>query len=129
LTDYVSYSPAASPDGKFIALLAGTDPNRPTRLALISVDGGQPIKTFDLAAGGNGPEVRWSPDARSVIYSSSNLSGFVIWSQPIDGGKPVQLFAANDNVIFSFVPSRNGKEIIAAYGPQFDDIVLIKDFK
>jgi Tol biopolymer transport system component len=52
-----------------------------------------------------------------------------IWSQPLNGGKPVQLTNFTTGRIFNFDWSRDGKWLALARGSMTNDVVLISDLR
>jgi len=138
LTDQASMQPTISPDGKWIAYwYYQKQENSLWRLAIIPPEGGRPIKIFDLPptvkaemnAGDLGnSSVRWTADGRALTYIDTRNGIANLWSQPVDGRKPVQLTDFKDNQIFSFDWSREGK-LLCSRGTEINDVVLIRDSK
>jgi tricorn protease-like protein len=137
LTDQPSMRPTISPDGKWIAYwYYQKQDNSLWRLAIIPQEGGRPTKIFDLPptvkaqmnAGDRWASVHWTPDGRALTYIDTRNGIANIWSQPVDGGKPVQSTNFNDNQIFSFDWSRDGK-LLCSRGTEINDVVLIRDSK
>jgi Tol biopolymer transport system component len=129
LTQRASQLPTISPDGKLIAYFQTDEQsNNQPKLAVVSFEGGEPVKTVDLPRSVQPIAFAWMPDGRSVTYLD-NASGILnVWSQPLDGSAPKQLTNFKSEFVNSFAISRDGK--IAAY--RFSatrDIVLIKDFR
>ncbi len=52
-----------------------------------------------------------------------------IWSQPIDGSSPKPVTNFKTLWIYGYAPSRDGKQIAISRSDQYQDIVLIKDFR
>lgn len=140
LTDYQSYAPDISPDGKFIACGFFDESTNPARwrVGIISFSGGRPVKTFDLPDtsdfrqspldGRAAPYVRWvSSDAIAYVDRRNGASN--IWSQSIDGGLPKQLTNFSSGLIFNFDFSRDGKHIATARGTRSSDVILISGFR
>ena len=130
ITEKLSMRPTVSPDGKLIACWQESEqPNRGPRIAVIPLAGGQPVKTFDITpttrAGWDAP-LRWTPDGKALTYMDQRGGIGNIWSQPFNGGKPVQLTNFKDNLIFSFAWSRDFKLAISR-GVKAGDAVLITD--
>ncbi len=129
LTDFVALFPTISPDGKFIACLAPVQANKP-RLAILSIEGGPPIKIFDMpfdVAGYAG--LKWTSDGRAVTYVDRNLSSSTLWSQSLEGGPPRKITSFKEHQILAFDWSQDGKQLVMSYGNSTDDVVLIKDFR
>jgi len=129
LTNRPSQLPSISPDGKLIAyFFADEQANNQPKLSLMSIEGGEPVKTIDLPRSVQPIAFAWLPDGRSVAYLDNNSGILNVWSQPLDGGAPKQLTNFKSEFVNSFSISRDGK--IAAY--RFSatrDIVLIKGFR
>jgi serine/threonine protein kinase len=124
LTDKFSVAPTVSPDGKLIACYYWDQkPDTQLGIALIPFEGGQPIKTFALPS----PVVRWNADGSALTYVDSRSGASNIWSQPIDGGKPVQLTDFKSDQIFAFEWSRDWKQLACARGIMTSDVVLFNN--
>jgi serine/threonine protein kinase/dipeptidyl aminopeptidase/acylaminoacyl peptidase len=144
LSDTPSFpSLAVSPDGKSIAYLYPDEKEsgRPS-LALMSFDGGEPLKTFALSAlGRQGPYpllnltgdrwtgIRWTPDGRALSYVGNTNGVSNVWNQPIDGGSPIQVTNFKADSILNFSWSHDGKQLAISHDMHTTDIVLIKDFR
>jgi serine/threonine protein kinase/Tol biopolymer transport system component len=127
-------NPAVSPDGRQIAYLFTEAPAPdapPNRIAVISFEGGEPVKTFEVPAGLAGARtiLQWSQDGRSLLYTviTNNVSN--IWSQPLSGGRPTQVTDFKEHMITSFDWSRDGKQLAVSRGVLLRDVVLISNSK
>ena len=127
LTDQISLSPTISPDGSLLAY-GYRDENAPWRMAVATLEGGAPLKTFDVTAPVEG-RLRWTPDGRAVAYIEMKNGVSNIVAQPLDGGEPKPLTDFKADRIFSFAWSRDGKQLALSRGTVNNDVVLIKDFK
>jgi serine/threonine protein kinase/Tol biopolymer transport system component len=133
ITNEYSFVPAISPDGKSIAYIHRVGLTDPFKVAIIPFAGGQAEKEFDIIRGATpfafGGQLRWAPDGRAlnVIVSRDGVDN--IWSQPIDGGQPVQLTYFKSDRIFAFDWSRDGKQMVFARGTVTPDAVLIDNIK
>jgi len=105
-----------SPDGKYVACLlteGRSSPSvKPTKLAVISLADGS-IRRLGVIApqrilGGN-RQLRWTPDSSGVVYAYSHDGDCNLWIQPLAGGPPRQLTDFDDNQIFGFDFSRDGR--------------------
>jgi len=128
LVDKVSWHAAVSPDGKTIASFFADDKGK-TGLGLLSFDGGDFLKTFDLpdsveTSGG----IKWTPDGRSLTFINSRNDSNIV-SLPIAGGSWKPLTSFKSDRIYKFTWTRDGKQIVYSRGPFIDDVVLIKDFR
>jgi len=121
LTEQTASWPRFSPDGKLIACAYGS------KLAILPLEGGQPLKLFDvprLANFNNG--VRWTPDGKSVTYRDW-ANG--IWKQPLDGSKPQRIENLPNEKLYSYDWSRDGKFFAFTRGRELRDLVLIRDLR
>lgn len=92
----IPMAPALSPDGSTIAYFhAEAGPNGD--LWTIPAEGGAPTRlTSDLREGG---WPVWTPDGRTVIFSSARAGSRTLWQIPAEGGEPTPLTigAGEDN--------------------------------
>jgi Tol biopolymer transport system component len=130
ITDSASGLPAVSPDGKLIAYLYPDEQARyPHRVALIPFEGGQPVKRFDLPSVAPGSGLRWTPDGRALLYVDTRNNVSNVWSQPVDGGKPVQLTNFKTLGIDAYDLSPDGRHLVCSRWTSNSDVVLVKDFR
>lgn len=118
---------AISPDGKLIAYF--TDADGPLRIAIMSWDGGQPFRTFDVPPtlhiiGG----ISWMPDGGTLTYAATHQGVSNIWAQALDGGAPTKLTDFKSDRIFSFDWSRDGKQLALSRGSANSDAVMVSGF-
>ncbi|MDQ6653892.1 MAG: serine/threonine-protein kinase [Acidobacteriota bacterium] len=129
VTEKFTSAPVISPDGKLIACFYREDqPNSVNKIALLPVEGGEPIKVFDASTSIGGP-IRWTPDGRALTYilTSGGISN--IWSQAISGGSAKQLTNFKTDQIFWFDWSRDGKQLAVSRGTVTSDVVLMSNFR
>jgi Tol biopolymer transport system component len=131
LTQSVATNATVSPDGKFVAYLYpdSADPFAPAnRMAIISIDGGEPVKTFGVQGVGTIRMIaQWSADGKSIYYTTNNNNVTNVWSQPIDGGPPKQATDFKDSLMTGFAWSLDGKQLACSRGILLRDAVLISD--
>jgi Tol biopolymer transport system component len=122
--------PAISPDGKWIAAQQSIQIDNPigTRIAIIPIEGGEPIKVFDVSQEVPS-QIRWSPDGSAVTYLSRRDGVVNVWSQPFKGGPSRQLTDFKSDDIFSFDWSRDGRQLLLARGTWSRDVILISSFR
>jgi Tol biopolymer transport system component len=124
ITDKYSQAPVVSPDGKQIACYYWDEQLETKFLtAIFSIDGGAPLKTFDLPT----MNVRWASDGRALTYIDTHDGASNIWSQPVAGGPPRQLTNWKSDRIFNFAWSRDGKQLAVTRGVVTNDVVLVSD--
>jgi Tol biopolymer transport system component len=129
LTNRQSEFPLISPDGKSIAYFYTDDQsNSQPTIAIIPVDGGNPVKTVQLPQTVQPLWFGWTPDGRSIAYIDNGSGLLNIWSKPIDGGAPKQLTNFKSVLVNSFAISRDNKIAVYRFSAT-RDVVLIKDFR
>jgi serine/threonine protein kinase len=129
-----TFNAVVSPDGKQIAYLftEGSSPGAPpNRIAVIPFEGGEAIKKFEIQQGNGGARtiLDWSRDGRSLLYTVINNNVSNIWSQPLDGSKPVQVTDFKEHLLTAFGWSRDGKQLACSRGILIRDAVLISNTK
>ncbi len=129
LTDFASSQPTVSPDGKFFAcMLPESGSNKADRIAVMSIAGGQALKTLELPPLVKSRTIRWSPDGKSLIYIHIQNRVSNLWAQPIDGGPPTRLTNFESDEIRWFDVSPDGKFAISR-GNERSDVVLVNSFR
>jgi Tol biopolymer transport system component len=126
LTERNTDEPVVSPDGKLIACFYYT--GQSIKLAVIPFEGGEPVYEFDLDPGIRDRTPAWTPDGRAITYIVNRGGVSNIWSQPLAGGKPVQLTDFKTDRIFSFDLARDGR-LVLSRGTTPNDVVLITGFR
>jgi len=116
-----------SRDGKLFACEIRENETASWRYAVFGIDGGEPLKVFDLPGADRG--FRWSPDGRSVNQELTTKGVTNIWSYPLDGSSPKQLTDFKNDKIFNFRWSPDGKNLVVARGTVMADVVMIRDFR
>lgn len=126
LTDVGSISPAISRDGKSVAYFIREKGN-PLKLGMISIDGGEPLKTFELPATTNtNAGIAWNKTGNGILFVNTFGTTSNIWTQPLDGAKPTPLTAFKEFQIAQFALNPQGNRLAVARGSRNRDIVLIK---
>ncbi len=130
LSDMFAAFPVVSPDGKWIACYH-PDEHSNNQLLIFPFEGGQTVKTINLPST-TGPfngRPKWTPDGQAISFVNRVNNITNIWSQPLDGGpaKPITNFKSL--WIYNYAPSPDGKQIALSRGDQYQDIVLIRDFR
>ncbi len=128
LGDKLIEFPAISPDGKYIVCGYEAEQKSQTRMAVIPVTGGPPLRYFATPVT-QSTLVRWHPDGKSLTYIETRDGVSNIWSQPLAGGPPKQLTGFKSEQIFYYAWSRDGHYLACARGVVNRDVVLIKGFR
>jgi DNA-binding winged helix-turn-helix (wHTH) protein/Tol biopolymer transport system component len=124
LTDGTSIRPVVSPDGRLVANYWLT-PERWV-LAVVPMDGGQPLQVFPLSSTHCGRTVRWSPDGQALAYIDCDGGVANIWLRRLDGSPPRRLTDFRSGHIATFDWSRDGSQLAWITRSQVSDVVLIE---
>jgi len=131
LNDRLWQWPAISPDGKWIAGFYAdkrlSTQREPDSLAVISIEGGVPVKVIPMPPSASVSAIRWTRDGRKIAYVDSGKDGDNIWNQPVNGGVPHQVTHFHGAALFDFDWSPDGKQLVFTQGIQTRDVVLIQD--
>jgi TolB protein len=126
LNDRWNRSPAISPDGKLVAVWHAEMFADDWQLALIPLQtGGNPIKTFSVPSIEG--RIRWTEDGRGLLYIVTVDGVSNIWRQSLAGGKPAPVTQFQNDLIFSFDVSRDGKTLVCERGTSARDVILLSD--
>ncbi len=121
LTEKVISDPRISPNGKLIA--CGYETDGKIMLAVLSNEGGEPLRSFDVPSTANFRYgIRWTTDGSSVTYRDW-YNG--IWKQPLAGGEPERLKGLPEEKLYAYEWSRNGKGFAFVRGAEIRDVVLL----
>jgi serine/threonine protein kinase len=132
--------PQVSPDGKLLAYFLNDEKTKRPKLAVVTFDGATPLRTFDLPVS-SGTSLyesgftllyrgfHWSPDGRALIYVNTLGGVSNLWSQPLDGGKAVQITNFKSDLILNFAYSHDGRTLAFSRGSYTRDAVLISEVK
>jgi len=97
---------------------------------VISIDGGEPEKTFPLPRGDHEgyrrSSIRWTPDGQALTCNVSQAGISNIWIQPLAGGPFRQLTGFPTDRIWDFDWTPDNR-LILARGPLIQDLVLISN--
>jgi Tol biopolymer transport system component len=118
--------PAISPDGQMPAYSYQDSSVSPTSgIAILSLDTGSVQKRFDIPVG----PIQWSIASRSLVHIKTDADVSNLWSQPIKRGTAIQITHFNNEIIFDFSLSRDGKRLLMRRGRDSSDVVLIRDVR
>lgn len=130
----LAVNPAVSPDGKFIACyLSGEKTGKEWKIAVLPVEGGEPVKVFDPPGTFNlqiPPErpLAWSPDSRSIFYLNDKSSASNIFRISLaDDAKPEKITGFTTGRIFDFAVFDTGRRIAFSHGSSTSDLVVFKN--
>lgn len=120
-----------SPDGRFLAFPYDQEHPKPlSKLAVISAQTGESVKTFD-APGGIYREscLRWSPDGKALQYLLTKGDVTNVWAQPLSGGPPRQVTKSTGGRIYDFNWTYDGKQLLLSRGEVTSDVVLLSNLR
>jgi Tol biopolymer transport system component len=128
LTWKTSTIPAVSHDSRFVACIYVDKPNEWGKIAILSIDGGEPVKLLDLPATAE-RGVLWSSDGKSILYLNTIGGVSNVWSQPIGGSPPKRVTNFTEGQIFVAAFTTDGKKLVCSRGSTVSDVVLITGFR
>lgn len=119
---------AVSPDGKLIAYFS---PGKVALgIAVSSFENGSLVKKFEMPSQlVNNSSLKWTPDGKALLYSMTSDGVSNIWMQALDDSAHKQVTDFQDDGIFRFDVSTDGKSLICSRGGWRHDIVLIKNLR
>jgi Tol biopolymer transport system component len=127
VTDRPASWPRVSPDGKLVACGYSDPTSAQTRLAIVPIEGGQPLKLFELPRLANlDNRIRWTPDQAAITYGDW-ANG--IWRQPMAGGESVRLSGLPAERLYTYGWSRDGKRFAFTRGGEIRDLMMIQNFR
>ena len=124
LAEGVSIRPAVSPDGRLVAFYWLTAER--WTLAVVPMNGGQPLQAFPLSPTHCGRTVRWSPDSQAIAYIDCDGGVANIWLHRLDGTPPRRLTDFRSGHITTFDWTRDGSRLAWITRNQVSDVVLIE---
>jgi Tol biopolymer transport system component len=132
------FFPVISPDGTSIAAGYHPDLAKPSKLAILGVDGGEIRRVYDLTpdsvlGGEGGTSIAWTKDGRAILLIVNKEGASTLWAQPLgaaDAPPPSarQIMNLGSEQVWSFALSPDGKQIVYARGLPVTDAVLISHF-
>ena len=129
LTDVDSICPAISRDGKLVAYFI-REKGQPLKLGIISIDGGAPLKSFELPTTANSDAgIAWNKTDKGILFVNTLGTTSNVWTQPLDGTKPAPLTAFKEFQIAAFALNADGSRLAIARGSRNRDVVLIKNLR
>jgi DNA-binding winged helix-turn-helix (wHTH) protein/Tol biopolymer transport system component len=121
---------SVSPDGTLLAYPYTEYANTVTpgwNLAVISVRGGPPLKTFKVSGGIRNP--RWSPNGKGLQYLLIRDKATNIWEQPLAGGEPKQITRFTSGHMFDFNWSSDSMRLVMTRGSISSNVVLLQSLR
>lgn len=91
------------------------------KLAVFPIDGGEPLRLFDVPVDLLFEKLRWTPDNKALVYAFYNSAA---WKQNLSGGAPENFLEFPGETINAFDWSFDGRQIAVAHGQEMRDVVL-----
>lgn len=123
----MAIKPVVSPDGAMIACVYRADEADRWQIAVLSSDGGEPLKLFTLPYPYN-QVIRWTPDSQALIYVDRCAGVHNLWRQPLDGGPPTPISNFTEDGIFYYDWLGDDGQLVVSRGARTRDIVLVRNF-
>jgi Tol biopolymer transport system component len=126
--DSLCIKPVVSPDGTRIVCVYRTDEADKWKIAVLPVEGGEPLDVFALPYPYN-QVLRWSADGQSLTFLEKRDGVHNIWRQRLDGAAPIQITNFTEDLIYNYDwLSDDDSHLIVSRGLKTRDIVLIRNF-
>jgi Tol biopolymer transport system component len=127
VTQHESDWPRISRDRKTFACIFRASSGRPWQLAVFDINGGDPLKVFDLPETANNQNgLRWTPDGTGITYRDWKEG---IWLQRLDGGDPERIPGLPKEKLYSYAWSPDADLFAFTRGTESYDVVLITGLK
>jgi Tol biopolymer transport system component len=68
---------------------------------------------------------QWSPDSRSIVWFDNRRQMGNLYRQAVAGGPVVQVTRFDDQTIYSFAYSPDGRQVAISRGATISDVVLM----
>jgi DNA-binding winged helix-turn-helix (wHTH) protein/Tol biopolymer transport system component len=127
LTDYSSFQPTISPDGKMVAFYHSD--NFKWSINVVSIEDGKLLKQFPISGKIKFRHLRWTPDGKNLAYSGTRKNVSNIWLQSLDGSEAKQLTSFDSGLIYYFDWSPDGKNLAYTHGTITSDVFTITDVR
>ncbi len=127
LTDYQAFTPAYSPDGTRLAFYYFDASARRLRIGIAPATGGPPATRLDVEPPNYNSRIAFGEDGLYINTISGDRAN--IWLQPTDGGPPKRITDFQDQLIFEFALSPDGKSLAYSRGSRVRDALLVRDFR
>ena len=120
-----------APDGKSAAYVTWEETKRINVGEVLSLKD-QSVKTFTYPTTAvqkyseNQFVLRWTADGKNLSFVNDESGYANIWLLPLNGDKPKRITNFNDNFIFSFAWSPDGKRLAVSRGTLTSDAVIFK---
>jgi Tol biopolymer transport system component/DNA-binding winged helix-turn-helix (wHTH) protein len=124
----LAIKPVVSPDGTKIACVYRADEADKWQIAILSADGGRPLKCFPLPYSYN-QVIRWTPNSQALFYLDRAEGVYNLWRQPLDDSAQEQVTHFTEDAVFYYDWLDDGCGLIVSRGERTRDIVLVRNFE
>jgi len=125
LTTQPSFYPSVSPDSKFLAFWIKPGEDQKWKVAIMEAASGRIVKYLDIPRAN---PLSWTPNGDGISFLK-NIDGIGnVWTQPVNGGPPVQETKFTSGSIANFDWSAKG-ELICSRTSRRRDVFLIRNFR
>jgi Tol biopolymer transport system component/DNA-binding winged helix-turn-helix (wHTH) protein len=124
----MAIKPVVSPDGTMITCVYRREEADKWKIALLSADGGEPLKSFALPYPYN-QVIRWTVDSKALIYVDRRAGVHNLWRQPLDEAPPTQITNFTEDAIFYYDWLGEAGQLVVSRGARTRDIVLVRNFE
>jgi serine/threonine protein kinase/Tol biopolymer transport system component len=120
-----------SPDGKSVAYITWEENKRTNVGEVLSLKDGS-VKTFAFPTSAvqkyseSQFVLHWTADGKNLSFVNDENGFANIWLLPLNGEKPKRITNFNDNYIFSFAWSSDGKRLAVSRGTLTSDAIIFK---
>ena len=119
---------APSPDGKVIACVGIDESSGKASIIVLPFEVGQPLKRIEITEGSiRGFRLQWALDGKALIYGVERHGVTALIKQPLDGSRPEEIMSFDEDELFSFGYSVDGRFVAVTRGNWQHDVVLISD--
>lgn len=131
ITDKNLQDYAPSPDGRQVAYIAWNSDKRLNEGEILSLTD-KKTRAFELPLSAAQKYsnsqfvVRWTADGKNLSFVNDENGFANVWLLPLNGGSPRRITNFNDNFIFSFAWSQDGKKLAVSRGTLTSDAILFK---
>jgi len=125
LTDYPSNRPDVSPDGKQFVAWYKKEKSTPWKVGLIPIEGGQPIRDFEMTQ--NSP-LQWTRGGDAISFVKTEAAVSNVWSQPLNGESPKQITKFTTEQILFFDWSSDN-QLVCSRNLTVRNAVLLHNFR
>ncbi|NNE67283.1 MAG: hypothetical protein HKN33_12020 [Pyrinomonadaceae bacterium] len=132
VTDFRSFSPKVSPDGRFLLCFAieggltDYESSKPLRLTLLSLEDNKIRKQYETVRGNELPLVEWKRDNKGFYFVDQKNGKNEILERDLDGETVRTIRKWDQGKIFQMAVSNDGKRLFVEKG---EDVVSVLKFE